>query len=148
MERVTNDYSKIFTEVDEIFAHLPEELLNKVPAKIKKEVKENKDTNYKFEYDETKELKNQKIYEQTKDFISLIYIIYISRKAERQRLIEICKENDIKNKKEKEEKYAVENLFKNKLQKNNKSEEIALQEIKKKNIFSKIIEKIKNIFKK
>ena len=148
MKKDTKDFSKVFTEIDEILAYLPEQLLSKIPQKIKKEVKENKDTNYKFEYDETKELKNQKIYEQTKDFISLIYIIYISRKAERQRLIEICKENDIKNKKEKEEKYAVENLFKNKLQKNNKSEEIALQEIKKKNIFSKIIEKIKNIFKK
>lgn len=148
MERVTNDYSKIFTEVDEIFAHLPEELLSKVPAKIKKEVKANKDTNYEFEYDEDKELKNQKIYEQTKDFIALIYILYICKKDEKQRLLKICKENDLKKEKEKEGKYKTEDLFKNKIQKSENTEETSLQEIKKRGFFGKIIDKIKNIFKK
>lgn len=148
MERVTNDYSKIFTEVDEIFAHLPEELLNKVPAKIKKEVKANKDPNYEFEYDENKELKNQKIYEQTKDFIALIYILYICKKDEKQRLLKKCKENDLKKEKEKEKKYKTEDLFKNKPPKNEKKEETALQEIREPGFFGKIINKIKNFFKK
>ena len=62
MKKETEDYSKVFTEVDEIFKHLPEDMLKKIPAKLKKEVAENKNEEYKFKYDRRRKLMNQQIF--------------------------------------------------------------------------------------
>ena len=106
MEKITNDYAKVFTEVDEILSYLPEELLSKLPARLKNEIKNNKDTEYEFKYNEKKELMNQDIYEQTKDFISLIYIMYICNKTEKRELLEACKENERKKEQSRKRKYS------------------------------------------
>ncbi len=158
MKKETNDYSKVFTELDEIFYYMPEELLKKVPARIKKEVKENKNKDYVFHYDITKELIEQDIYEQTKDFISLIYILYICKKEEKQILLKKCRENDEKEERAKEKLYDIEKIFNDKIDERLKKEESSSKEEtanetkkdlieRKQTFFSKIIDKIKKFLK-
>ena len=156
MKKETQDYTKVFTEVDEIFNHFPEDLLKKIPVRLKKEIKENKNTEYKFKYNEKKQLMDQNIYTQTKDFISLIYIIYACNKEEKQRLLDICRDNEKQIEEQKKKDYK-DNLFKeesnesNKKQKNEakkKEDKKTALATKEEKWYTKIINKIKNFFKK
>lgn len=48
------DYKKRFVEVDEILKNLPEEEFNKIPSNLIKLIRENKDSNYRWNYDKSK----------------------------------------------------------------------------------------------
>ena len=54
-----SDYNKRLVEVDEVLKYLSKEDLEKIPEDIRKLIKENKDINYIWHYDETKSLKEQ-----------------------------------------------------------------------------------------
>ena len=62
-------YKKRLVEVDEVLEHLSEENLSKIPLEIRQAIKENKDKNYVWKYDETKELKDQGL---SKDTIAIL----------------------------------------------------------------------------
>ncbi len=152
MKKNTKDYSKVFTELDEIFKYLPEEMLKKIPAKMKKVVKEQKNTEYEFYYDESKELMNQDIYLQTKDFLSIIYIMFICDKEDKIRLLNICKESDkkiLESRERRRQKYR-ESIFdrSRKKEQKPKNEEMALTTVNEGNWFKKLLNKIKSFFKK
>ena len=153
MKKETEDYSKVFTEVDEIFKHLPEDMLKKIPAKLKKEVAENKNDEYQFKYDRRRKLMNQQIFSQTKDFISLIYIIYICNKEEKREMLEICRNSEkaVEEQKKKDYEEAVKKQVEDTEDKGgdtkDKKAKTALT-VEKKDWFKKLIEKIKNFFKK
>ena len=68
-----NEYRKALAELDEIFDKFEKEIKNKVPESFRKFVKDKKDKNYKFEYDDSKELKDQNILRETKVLLSIIY---------------------------------------------------------------------------
>jgi len=56
-----NDYNKRLVEVDEVLNYLSDEDLLKIPEDIRQAIKENKDKEYVWKYDVTKELKDQKL---------------------------------------------------------------------------------------
>ena len=62
-------YKKRLAEVDEVLQHLSEENLSKIPLEIRQLIHENKDKNYVWKYDETKELKDQGL---SKDTIAIL----------------------------------------------------------------------------
>ena len=128
MKKETEDYSKVFTEVDEIFKHLPEDMLKKIPAKLKKEVAENKNEEYQFKYDRRRKLMNQQIFSQTKDFISLIYIIYICNKEEKREMLEICR-NSEKAVEEQKKKVEENNVDENTVEDENTVQEDSSNEV-------------------
>ena len=148
MRRETKDYSKVFTEMDEIFKHLPEEMLDRIPVKVIKEIKANKDTEYEFKYDRRKQLMNQDIYVQTKDFLSIIYIMFICSKTEKERLLNMCKEKNLELEKKKKLQYQSNELFKADKNKKEKEEEETALSTETVNWFAKFINKIKSFFKK
>ena len=94
--------------------------------------------------------------EETANFLSYLFITYCITKEEREKIINECIANDKKYEDAIREKYNPDNIFKNtsKECKNEENVEKAentktdLIEIKKKNIFNSIFEKIKNILKK
>lgn len=96
MTNLKTDYSIVFAEVDEIFKYMSDELLKKIPAKLKEGIEEYKNQEYIFEYDRTKSLQEQNILEETKDFVSAIYLSYLCTKDEKERIEKICKENELK----------------------------------------------------
>lgn len=151
MKKNTKDYSKVFTELDEIFRYLPDEMLRKIPAKMKKVIRENKNKEYEFYYDESKELMNQDIYMQTKDFLAIIYIMFMCNKDDKERILRLCRESDrkIKNFRERLAQQNRENMFSNKkkVEKQKPKEETALV-VSEKKWFTKLLNKIKSFFKK
>lgn len=141
-----NEYRKALAELDEIFDKFEKEIKNKVPESFRKFVKDKKDKNYKFEYDDSKELKDQNILRETKVLLSIIYRSYFCSEEEKKRL-ELEDEKKLKRiEDEIREKYNPDNLFKKKenIQEENK-EELQLVEVKE-SIFKKIINKMKEIF--
>lgn len=155
MEKVTTDFTKVLSEVYVILQYLPKEEFEKVPLKLRNLIEENRNLNYVFEYDNGKTLINQDIYEETKDFISGIYITYICQEEEKLSIIKKCKENDVKFEEELNRKYNTDNLFKKpdnafkqeNRQERNQEEQTQIMVIEEK-WYTKIINKIKNIFKK
>ena len=130
------EYRQALFEVYKILENTDEEIKNKIPEKFIKFVKENMDTNYKFELEKGKELVRQNLKDETKQIIALIYKKYI---CDDEEVINNYEIDFNKNKKLKEE-----NIHKDKDVKNI---EKSLLEIKKEKWYKKVINKILKFFK-
>ena len=130
------EYRQALFEVYKILENTDEEIKNKIPEKFIKFVKENMDTNYKFELEKGKELIKQNLKDETKQIIALIYKKYI---CDDEEVINNYEIDFNKNKKLKEE-----NIHKDKDVKNI---EKSLSEIKKEKWYKKLINKILKFFK-
>ena len=142
------DYNKRLVEVDEILNYLPKEDLLKIPKDIRQLIKYNKDKEYVWKYDESKELKNQNLSRDTIAFLSYLNMEYLLNEDQKQLMQQIHQINEKKLERKKEEQYNSHNLFKTK---QNIIAEIAPIPkddliVYKKNIFSKILNKLKSFF--
>ncbi len=90
MNSNTNNYKKVFSEVYEIFKYMPYDVVEKVPESLLKEIENCRDKDYIFEYNESKSLEEQNIFEETKDFISGVYINYCADSDEKKELLNEC----------------------------------------------------------
>ncbi len=112
METKIQEYSMVLTQVNSILNYLPKEFYSKIPNKMISEIQKNVSQDYVYNYDKDKGLDDPEIFEETKDFISAIYVSYLCDDKRKEELVEICKQNDIKIQKELEEKYSIDNMFK------------------------------------
>lgn len=141
------EYEKCLVELDEILKYLKEDERDKIPYEIRKAIKEKKDKQYNWNYDESKTLSEQNINRKTIAMLSYLNMEYLLN-GEQKKLIEKLHElNEKKIEREKTEKYSIDNIFKNNI-KYDKKEEVALVEVKEKKWYKKIFSFIKNILKK
>jgi len=147
------DYNKRLTEVDEVLNYLSEEDLLKIPEDVRQVIKDNKDKEYVWNYDVSKELKHQDLTRDTIIILSYLNMEYLLNEEQKKLMQEIHELNEKKVEAVKSEKYYVEDLFRsNKLQQEEVKEtkqgqEQALVEYKE-NFFTKVINLIKKIFNK
>lgn len=141
------EYQKCLVELDEILNHLGEEDRKKIPYEIRNIIKKEKDEQYKWNYDETKSLKEQNMNRKTIAMLSYLNLEYLLSEEQKVLLEEIHKFNEIKTEEEKEKKYNTRDLFKNKT---TKKEEITniISETKDKKCSNKVITFLKQITKK
>jgi len=145
------DYNKRLVEVDEILNYLSEEDLLKIPEEVRNTIKENKDKEYFWKYDETKPLKEQDVSRDTIAFLSYLNMEYLLNEKQKEFMQQLHELNEKKLEEAKAEKYGVEDLFKrNKTQQEETEEieqeqELSLVEYKE-SFFTKVISKIKNFF--
>ena len=147
------DYNKRLVEVDEILNYLSEEDLLKIPEEVRNAIKENKDKEYFWKYDETKPLKEQDVSRDTIAFLSYLNMEYLLNEQQKEYMQQLHELNEKKLEEAKVEKYGVEDLFKrNKPQQEEIKETEQIQEqalVKYKESFlTKVISKIKNFFTK
>ena len=140
------DYSKRLVEVDEILKHLSQSDYDKIPEEIKNAIKENKDREYQWEYDETKKLKDQNVNDETIAILSYINMEYLLNEEQKTFVEKLHKINDkthIPNEVLTEAKYSNKELFvkKNKDTKE-QSKQISVLD-NKENILKRILNKIK-----
>ena len=140
------DYSKRLVEVDEILKHLSQSDYDKIPEEIKNAIKENKDREYQWEYDETKKLKDQNVNDETIAILSYINMEYLLNEEQKTFVEKLHKINDkthISNEVLTEAKYSNKELFvkKNKDTKE-QSKQISVLD-NKENILKRILNKIK-----
>ena len=82
-------YKKRLVEVDEVLEHLSEENLSKIPLEIRQAIKENKDKNYVWKYDETKELKYQGLSKDTIAILAYLNSEYLLNEEQKKIIEEI-----------------------------------------------------------
>lgn len=143
---VKENYAYAYKEVIELLKYFSLEDVKKIPEDLLKVFLMNMDEEYQFTVDEEKTFEEQTMLEETKVIFAIIFRDYWATDYQRQRIL-AKEENDRRKMEEaKAKKYNTENLFKK------KEEKIAAENlpvpVEEKSILSKIINKIKNIFKK
>lgn len=146
------DYRKAFKEVLVILKYIPITEYEKIPVEIIENLKNKADNTYEFTLDFGKNLNEQNISEITKAMLENFYRDYWVTDVEKQKILEEEHTEREEIEEEKRQKYNPDDIFKNQKitqeSTENKAPNLDLIEIKEKNIFEKILEKIKNLFKK
>ena len=143
---VTVEYSEAAVEVLGIIETLEEEEKNKIPEEIINFLEENKSKEYNPDIDYYADVEDLKLKEKTKQILAGIYRDYLCNEEEKQEYIKKLRENEIEYQEKLRKEYNTDNLFKKNNQENNKETTMSLV-VKKENLFSRIINKIKNFFK-
>lgn len=121
------------------------EINMKIPENFLLKLKELASTsNIIVSIDYKKKLTEQKISETAKDILALIYYSYIAEPEEKSKIKEIWDKNDAEHKAYIKEKYDPKRIFKEQAKVEEKNNEVIVYN---QSFISKIIEKIKRIFK-
>lgn len=140
MEKV-EIYDRVLIQTKEILKYFEKDLLDKIPKELIEKLNSVDSTEYQFDFDKNKRLNDPRILNETKEFISAIFMQYCCNEEEREKLNKICIEND----KKKTKHFDAETLLKEeeKIESNNLP--ITVEE--KVPLYKRIIIKIKKLFK-
>ena len=131
-----------FSEICEILNLMEKQYVDKVPKKIKELFENEKNNEYKCKIDINVPLENQKLQKETLTILAILYINYwYENEEERQELIKNFDNVDKQN----EERYSIDNIFKQKNKNIGIIEEKSLVEYKE-NFLLKLINKLKRLF--
>lgn len=139
------EYEKCLVEVDEVLNHLCEEDLKKIPEDILKSIKEHKDKEYTWKYDESKELKEQKFSRNTVVILSYINMEYLLNKDQKDLMEKLHELNEQNFTNEIQEKYDSKDLFKNKTDTNGEN---TIAKLENKKWYNKIFSFINRLLKR
>lgn len=140
-------YMDAFSEVDAILNIMPSNLYNKIPLKFRQMISEYKNNSYNPRIEEPVE--NFELKDESKIILSLIYRDFLCSDEEKERL----KARDAQKLQEEEEqlreKYNPDNIFNNRKAENVEAvtEPVAMVEYKE-SFFTRILNRIKNIFRR
>lgn len=142
------EYSKRLVEVDEVLNHLTINEYSKIPFDIIKIIKENKDTEYKWSFNENKRITEQNLNRDTIAILSYINMEYLLNQEQREFMKKVHESNQKKLEEEKRLLYNPDNLFKDKNKTNYSDEKniVALVESPRVTIFSRIKRFLKKLF--
>ena len=143
------EYTKCLVQLDEVLNYLSTDNLEKIPDEIRNGIKEQKDKEYIWKYDESKSLKEQELARRTVAMLSYLNMEYLLNNEQREYMETIHKINEQKIQKENQIKYNQDNLFNNKKSIKNqeeiRNESVAMAEYKE-SFLKRMINKIKRIF--
>ena len=101
-----DNYYNELVEVDAILNYLNEEDYNKIPQNIINAIKENKNKNYTFNYDDELELKEQHLLKETRAILYNLFRDYLATPEQKSKIekwqhedrikVELSKQEDLK----------------------------------------------------
>ena len=138
------DYAKSCTEVLAIIYNMSIKNFNKIPPEVIKTLEENKDSNYNFKLDYSKNINEQNISEFTIAILKNFYRDYWATEDTRQRILLDEANRRYEKEKIKHELYNTEKKIKNMNKSNNSKKQTAIVPAKKENIFKRLLRKLKN----
>lgn len=145
-----NEYSKAYSEVLEVIKYLPKKDYDKIPPKTINLLEQNCDESSDFTYNIALPFDKQELSKDAKLILAIIYRNCWITEEEKEKIRNYEKEKFIKQEQLKREKYNPDDLFKKKeknivkeLKENN-----YLAEVNEEKWYTKIWNKIKNIFRK
>lgn len=151
MENV--EYAIAYKEVFEILKYIPNADYNKIPKEKIELYKTMQDKNYNFKYDPSKTLDEQNVSKRAKAIIGLLFRDYWATDIQREKILAKQKYERQKIEEEKAQNYQYEDLFKKnrteiqQAEVKDNVEQVSLVEYKE-SVFTKILNKIKSIFKR
>lgn len=140
------DLNKRLVEIEYILRKLEDEYIKKIPQEIWDYIEKNKDKNYIFKYDDSKNLLEQNLNIDTISILTYINIEYLLDEKQKMEMIEFLRKDEAIAEQEKAKLYNTEDLFKNK--KESKQRETSLVEVKIEKWYEKVFAFFKNMFKK
>lgn len=141
------EISDIAKETVEVLKYFDFDFLSKISTNFLKFLEElAKNSSKIVKIDKNKKLKEQNVSNECKSLITLIYYTYIANTEEKKKIEKIWNENELKYQQELRKKYNPEEIFKRNFNKNKES--LQMVEIKKENIWIKLLKKIKKFFNK
>ncbi len=143
------DYSNAYAEAYTILNYLDENELNKIPHDVLSTIEENRNKKYIYAINEDLDLQEQQILPETKALLFNLFRDYLATPEQKQKIIRMQKEERLKNEEKKKMQYSID-VFANKKETTNKA--IDNKEIipvkYNKNLITKVIDFIKNLFRK
>lgn len=134
---------KAYSEVDEFLNMLNSDYRNKIPSEIREFFKSEKDTTYIKKINPYMSIESQNLMEESLTIIMWLNLEYWATSAEKELLEQMYENNQNIFEEEQKEKYSIDKIFSKK-----KDENKSIIIYKKESFISKIINKIKSIFKK
>lgn len=107
------EYSKCLVQVDEILNYLKPEDLKKIPEDIRKIIKESKDENYAWKYDEGKNLEKQNLNRKSIAILAYLNTEYLLNDEQRKLMKQVYKNNEEELEEEKRKRYNPDCVFEN-----------------------------------
>lgn len=151
---MTETYKQAFTEVLEILSYLSKDNYNKISKELINAIESNRDTDYLYYIDTTKSLEEQEMLEETKAILFNIYRDYLADNNTKQQILNYQNQENIIKEQIKSQNIKINDMLTQKSKTNGDEvkdisyENVALIEVKPKtNIFNKILNKIKSLFK-
>lgn len=145
---MTYETRKAYSEIYTVLEYMPSEYVSKIPEKIIKLFRTEKLENYEVNINKSNPLDKNYLSKKTMVLIAMLnYQYWCPNKKVKDTLYKTYSANNEKYQKEMEEKYSVDNLFKNKknvAQIEQKEESVAMVEYKE-SLFSRILNKIKQM---
>ena len=148
---MTYETRQAYSEICAVLELMPDEYVSKIPEKIIKLFQTEKLENYEININKSNPLDKNNFSKKTMVISAMLnYQYWCPNKKMKDELYKQYLSNNEKYEKEVQEKYNTDNLFKNKKSKEVeiKEETQALVEYKKRSFIQKILDKIKNVFKK
>lgn len=108
------EFNKRLVEVDEVLNQISPKYVMQIPENIRKFIRENRDKEYMWKYDKTKDFKDQNINEDTLALLAYLNTEYMLNEEQRKVIKQIYYLNQQKSEREKEKKYNSNIQFKNK----------------------------------
>lgn len=144
------EISNIAAETMQVLRYFDRNFRSKISSDFLKLLEElSEGSNIVVKIDENKELKDQNISEGCKDLIAIIYYRFIATEDEKREIIKAWNNNEMSYQNMLREKYNVDNIFKDKTDKNTDKQKIenSLVEIKKDSLIEKIKRFLNKIFR-
>lgn len=146
---MTYETKQAYSEVYAVLQNMPMEYINKIPKKLMTMFKMEKLDNYEVNIDTSNPIDKSKLSKETMVILAMLnYQYWCQNKKVKDDLYKKYLSNNDKYQKEMEDKYSIDNLFKNR----NKEKKVATKEEcvsiveYKESIFKRILNKIKAIF--
>ena len=146
------EYSEAAVEVLDILNHTNKEDVARIPQNFIKFLTNISSKSYKVKFNYEQPINGLNLKKQTKELLGFIYITWWCDKEEREKYKKLIHESNIKNE-EIKEKYNVNDIFKNKKEKqehkiiqNENVMKTSIAEYKKENIFKRVLNKILSFF--
>ena len=144
------EISNIAAETMQVLRYFDRNFRSKISSDFLKLLEElSEGSNIVVKTDKNKELKDQNISEGCKDLIAIIYYRFIATEDEKREIIKAWNNNEMSYQNMLREKYNVDNIFKDKTDKNTDKQKIenSLVEIKKDSLIEKIKRFLNKIFR-
>lgn len=146
LENKTDD-NIIYAELSEILKMMEPEEANKIPKKLLEVIEKEKSNTYIPNYDSKIELNSQSIKKETLAMLALLYINYwCEDENEKKEYLKLIEKNEQKYQVELNKKTDITKFFES--EKKERMQEQSLTVVENKNLITRIIEKIKKLWKK
>ncbi len=146
LENKTED-NIMYAELSEILKMMEPEEVNKIPKKLLEVIEKEKSNTYIPNYDSKIELNSQSIKKETLAMLALLYINYwCEDENEKKEYLKLIEKNEQKYQVELNKKTDITKFFES--EKKERMQEQSLTVVENKNLITRIIEKIKKLWKK